>query len=153
MPAPTRHVHVHAAGTPHPPDPAWKAWDDAWTRQAAILTGRTDLTVVVAPGAGGGAPELLLPRPRAASRSTPPTSPTPRHRRPARPGHKRSVPTGYGLLVHGAAHAAHSRWDPPPGTPPILAHVADLLEESRAESANAPAAAATAAGCATPSQP
>ncbi|AGZ44779.1 VWA domain-containing protein [Actinoplanes friuliensis] len=52
---------------------------------------------------------------------------------PARAAHKRAVPTGYGLLVHGAAHAAHSRWTAPPGTPPILAHVADLLEESRAE--------------------
>src|SRR5205085_10161962 len=43
-------------------------------------------------------------------------------------------PTAYGLLVHEAAHAAHSRWTAPDGTPPVLAHVADVLEESRAES-------------------
>jgi uncharacterized protein with von Willebrand factor type A (vWA) domain len=43
------------------------------------------------------------------------------------------VPTAYGLLVHEAAHAAHSRWHTPAGTPPVVAAVADLLEESRAE--------------------
>jgi hypothetical protein len=43
------------------------------------------------------------------------------------------VPTAYGLLVHEAGHAAHSRWHTPPGTPPVVASVADLLEESRVE--------------------
>jgi hypothetical protein len=36
-------------------------------------------------------------------------------------------------LVHEAAHAAHSHWTCPQGTPPIVAAAADLLEESRAE--------------------
>ncbi|MFD0518970.1 VWA domain-containing protein [Paractinoplanes durhamensis] len=52
---------------------------------------------------------------------------------PRKAGHKKIVPTGYGLLVHGAAHAAHSQWENPPGTAPILAEVAAMLEESRAE--------------------
>jgi hypothetical protein len=43
------------------------------------------------------------------------------------------VPTGYGLLVHEAGHAVHSRWHTPADTPPVVARVADLLEESRAE--------------------
>jgi hypothetical protein len=52
---------------------------------------------------------------------------------PYRAGHKKTVPAAYGLLVHEAGHAAHSRWHTPAGTPPIVADVADLLEESRAE--------------------
>jgi hypothetical protein len=52
---------------------------------------------------------------------------------PRRAGHKKLVPTAYGLLVHEAAHATHSRWRTPAGTPPVVADVADLLEESRAE--------------------
>ncbi|WP_238447367.1 VWA domain-containing protein [Micromonospora sp. 4G55] len=43
------------------------------------------------------------------------------------------MPTAYGLLVHEAAHAAHSRWRTPPGTPPIVAAVTEVLEESRIE--------------------
>jgi hypothetical protein len=35
--------------------------------------------------------------------------------------------------VHEAAHAVHSRWSDPPGTAPVLSHVAAMLEESRAE--------------------
>jgi hypothetical protein len=53
---------------------------------------------------------------------------------PRRATHKRLVPTAYGLLVHEAGHAAHSRWLPvPPGTPPVVADPALLLEESRTE--------------------
>ena len=50
-----RHVH-HAAAAATPPDPAWTRWSAAWTKQVATLTGRRDLTVTVAPGAGRGAP-------------------------------------------------------------------------------------------------
>ncbi|MFJ6199137.1 VWA domain-containing protein [Micromonospora sp. NPDC092111] len=52
---------------------------------------------------------------------------------PYKAGHKKLVPTAYGLLVHEAAHATHSLWDTPPGTPPVVADVAAVLEESRAE--------------------
>ena len=40
----------------HPIDPAWAAWNKAWTRHACRLADRTDLRVVVAPGAAGAAP-------------------------------------------------------------------------------------------------
>ncbi|MFI7208065.1 VWA domain-containing protein [Micromonospora aurantiaca (nom. illeg.)] len=120
-----------------PPAPAcaddWRAWSQAWTRHVPLLTGRTDLTVLVAPGAAGDAPECFYPDLHRIEVDATYIAERPDITDPAKARHKRLVPTGYGLLVHGAAHAAHSRWNTPPGTPPILADVADLLEESRAE--------------------
>jgi VWA domain containing CoxE-like protein len=110
----------------------WQPWSNAWTRQARLLTGRTDLSVHVAPGAGHGSPACFLPDPAVievdANHIGPPDIADPR-----RAGHKKLVPTGYGLLVHEAAHAAHSHWNTPTGTPAVVAAAANLLEESRAE--------------------
>ena len=114
------------------PDDAWADWDRAWTRHIARLAGRADLTVIVAPGAGGGAPACFYPNlKRVEIDATYLGSPDVAD--PRRAGHKQQVPTAYGLLVHEAGHAAHSRWHTPPGTPPVVGNVADLLEESRAE--------------------
>jgi len=132
MPHPSSHLHPHTPRHTSTTDPGWAVWSRAWTRHIPTLTGRTDLTVTVAPGAGGGAPACFYPDTRVievdATHIGAPTVADPR-----RAGHKRLVPTGYGLLVHEAAHATHSRWHTPPGTPPILTQIADLLEESRAE--------------------
>lgn len=131
----TPSTHVDTATNPAAlagPDPTWGAWSAAWTRHAATLTGRQDLTVTVAPGAGGGAPACFYPA-LAAIEVDASHIGTPGVADPRRPGHKRTVPAAWGLLVHEAAHAAHSRWQAPPATPPVLAEVADLLEESRAE--------------------
>ncbi|MEU4660211.1 VWA domain-containing protein [Micromonospora chalcea] len=130
------HPHTHLRpGTPPPPAGAadWRAWSQAWTQHVPLLTGRTDLTVLVAPGAAGDAPECFYPALNRIEVDATYIADSPDVTDPAKARHKRIVPTGYGLLVHGAAHAAHSRWTTPPGTPPILATVADLLEESRAE--------------------
>ncbi|MET7831308.1 VWA domain-containing protein [Micromonospora sediminicola] len=120
-----------------PPTPAgasdWHNWSAAWTKHVPLLTGRTDLTVLVAPGAAGEAPECFYPDLNRIEVDATYIAERPDVTDPAKARHKRIVPTGYGLLVHGAAHAAHSRWTTPPGTPPILAAVADMLEESRAE--------------------
>ncbi|SCL26045.1 VWA domain containing CoxE-like protein [Micromonospora nigra] len=120
-----------------PPTPAgasdWHDWSAAWTKHVPLLTGRTDLTVLVAPGAAGDAPECFYPDLNRIEVDATYIADRPDVTNPAKARHKRLVPTGYGLLVHGAAHAAHSRWTTPPGTPPILAAVADMLEESRAE--------------------
>ncbi|WKU03417.1 VWA domain-containing protein [Micromonospora sp. HUAS LYJ1] len=107
-------------------------WSDAWTRHLPILTGRHDLTVHVAPGAGGGAPACFLPMARRVEVDATHIG-TPDVADPHKAGHKKLVPTAYGLLVHEAAHATHSLWDTPPGTPPVVADVAAVLEESRAE--------------------
>ncbi|MFI7208467.1 VWA domain-containing protein [Micromonospora aurantiaca (nom. illeg.)] len=112
--------------------PDWSAWSDAWTRHIPVLTGRTDLTVTVAPGAGGGAPACFYPDARRIEVDATHIG-APDITDPRRAGHKRLVPTAYGLLVHEAAHAVHSLWTTPDGTPPVVAAVADLLEESRAE--------------------
>ncbi|MGC9668491.1 vWA domain-containing protein [Planosporangium sp. 12N6] len=131
MPHPSSHLH---AGTPTTgtTDPAWDEWSRAWTRHIPTLTGRSDLTVTVAPGAGGGAPACFYPDTGRievdAVHIGAPTVADPR-----RAGHKNLAPTAYGLLVHEAAHATHSRWRTPAGTPPVVAEVADLLEESRIE--------------------
>jgi hypothetical protein len=129
MPHPSSHLHPAPLTTAHTD---WTAWDRAWTRHITTLTGRTDLSVVVAPGAGGGAPACFYPNDKRvevdATHIGKPTAADPR-----RAGHKKLVPTAYGLLVHEAGHAAHSRWTTPAGIPPVVAQVADLLEESRAE--------------------
>ncbi|MDG4755765.1 VWA domain-containing protein [Micromonospora sp. WMMD718] len=120
-----------------PPTPAgasdWHDWSAAWTQHVPLLTGRTDLTVLVAPGAAGDAPECFYPALNRIEVDATYIADRPDVTDPTKARHKRIVPTGYGLLVHGAAHAAHSRWTTPPGTRPILAAVADMLEESRAE--------------------
>ncbi|MFG2043942.1 VWA domain-containing protein [Dactylosporangium sp. NPDC048998] len=129
MPHPSTHLHPDPLTAAHED---WADWDRAWTRHIAKLTGRTDLTVVVAPGAGGGAPACFYP-PAGRVEVDATYIGAPDVADPRRAGHKNLVATAYGLLVHEAAHAAHSRWSTPAGTPPIVASVADLLEESRAE--------------------
>ncbi|MFD6754898.1 VWA domain-containing protein [Micromonospora gifhornensis] len=128
------HTHLRP-GTPptRPGANDWQAWSQAWTQHVPLLTGRTDLTVLVAPGAAGDAPECFYPNLHRIEVDATYIAERPDITDPTKARHKRLVPTGYGLLVHGAAHAAHSRWTTPPGTPPILADVAAMLEESRAE--------------------
>lgn len=114
-------------------DPAWKAWNDAWTRQIETLTGLRGLRVVVAPGAGGGAPACYYPDHRRVEIDSAQLGDNPEVTDPAKPRHKKTVATGYGLLVHEAGHAAHSLWTTPEDTPPVVADVAGQLEEARAE--------------------
>ena len=130
MPNPSQHLHPTAPTTAAAPE--WDDWSKAWTRHLPTLTGRTDLTVLVAPGAGGGAPACFYPQHNRIEIDATHIS-TPDIANPRRAAHRKAVPTAYGLLVHEAAHAVHSRWEAPGGTPPILAHVAHLLQESRAE--------------------
>lgn len=129
MPHPSSHLRPAGLTKTHPD---WAEWDQAWTREAAKLTGRTDLTVVVAPGAGGDAPACFYPHFRRIEVDATHIG-DPDIANPRRAAHKKLVPTGYGALVHEAGHAAHSLWTAPPGTPPVVADIAMVLEESRAE--------------------
>ncbi|MDG4760361.1 VWA domain-containing protein [Micromonospora sp. WMMD710] len=131
MPKPSAH-RGSGSGTSAANAPDWLAWSDAWTRHVPVLTGRTDLSVTVAPGAGGGAPACFYPDARRIEVDATHIG-APDITDPRRAAHKRLVPTAYGLLVHEAAHATHSLWTAPAGTPPIVAEVADMLEESRIE--------------------
>jgi hypothetical protein len=129
-----QNTHHHPNAPAHPPaDPGWQQWSRAWTRHIPTLTGRSDLTVVVAPGAGGGAPACTYPDLNRIEVDATFIGGDPTIADPRRPSHKQLVPTAYGLLVHEAAHATHSQWRTPPHTPPVVAAVAELLEESRAE--------------------
>ena len=129
----TNHIGTGTGtGTGTGVDPAWAPWNRAWTRQLRVLTGRDDLTVLVAPGAAGPADARYLPAQRRVEIDAVHIG-TPDITDPTRPRHKNVVPTAYGLLVHEAAHAAHSHWNIPAGTPPVVADAAMLLEESRAE--------------------
>ena len=132
MPHPSIHLRTARRRAHSGTDDTWAAWDDAWTRHIPKLTGRRDLTVVVAPGAGGGAPAIYYPSLKRIEVDAKYVG-SPDVADPRRAAHKQQVPTAYGLLVHEAGHATHSRWHTPPGTPPVVANVADLLEESRAE--------------------
>jgi hypothetical protein len=131
MPPTTNHVAPPASLTPA--DPAWAGWDRAYTRALPRLTGRRDLTAVVAPGAGAGAPACYHPDHRRIEINAVHIGTHPDVTDPRRATHKQQAPTGYGLLVHEAAHAAHTRWRIPDHTPPLVAAAARLLEESRAE--------------------
>lgn len=144
MAASTGHVH-HAPAPPATPtapsaptaagagvDPRWNAWSIAWTKQIAILTGRAGVTVTVAPGAGHGAPACYIPSLDAVEVDAAIIG-DPTVTNPLRASHKKDVPGPYGALVHEAAHAVHSLWTDPPGTPPVVSHIAAMLEESRAE--------------------
>src|SRR2546421_12279293 len=119
MPSVATHIHHTPAAVPAPADPAWARWSTAWTRQIKTLTGRGDLTVTVAPGAGRGAPACHIPALNSievdAALIGDPTIADPR-----RPGHKTMVPAAYGALVHEAPHAVHSRWRKPAGTAPVV---------------------------------
>jgi Mg-chelatase subunit ChlD len=129
-----QYAHNHPGDPAQPPaDPDWRRWSQAWTRHVPRLTGRSDLTVVVAPGAGGGAPACTYPDLNRIEVDAAFIGDDPTIADPWRPNHKQLVPTAYGLLVHEAAHATHSQWRTPPHTPPVVAAVAELLEESRAE--------------------
>lgn len=116
-----------------PPGSPWAPWSAAWTTQAAALTGRTDATVTVAPGAAGDSPARCYPA-TAEIEIDAGLIPDPTIADPRRAGHKAKVPVAYGALLHEVAHVLHSQWNPPPGTPPVIADVALLLEESRIES-------------------
>jgi Mg-chelatase subunit ChlD len=118
---------------PVPDDEQWQPWSQAWTKHVPLLTSRNDLHVFVAPGAAGDSPECFYPTLRRIEIDANYIADDPTITDPRKAGHKRLVPTGYGLLVHGCAHATHSLWTTPAGTPPILAEVAEMLEESRAE--------------------
>lgn len=131
MPHPAN--HIRPTGSPKVADSDWAAWNRAWTKHVKVLTGRTDVTVTVAPGAGGGADACFYPLQKRIEVNAVHIGDDPKVADPARAAHRKQVPTAYGLLVHESAHAAHSRWLTPDGTPPIVAAAADLLEESRAE--------------------
>ncbi|WP_020499946.1 VWA domain-containing protein [Sciscionella marina] len=133
----TPHVATRTAAPTavFPAQPGWLSLSAAFGNEAPTIADRDDLIVTVAPGAGHGAPACFFPDLAAievdGTHLTPGVDPA--TVAPHRVGDRRRYRTLWGLLTHECAHAAHSRWRAPDGTPPGAAAAATLLEESRIE--------------------
>jgi hypothetical protein len=101
-----------------------------------MIADRDDLLVTISPGAGHGSPAAFLPAHATIEidgehlDGVDPGSVT-----PARVADQNRIPTVWGLFTHECAHARHSVWRSPPGTPAGVAAAAELLEEPRIEAA------------------
>ncbi|MFD8114381.1 vWA domain-containing protein [Streptomyces microflavus] len=151
------HHHVQLPATTRDDEADLARWDDdgappaqprsspaAWLRVGAelgdrlvALSGRNDLLVTCRPGTRSGAPAAYFPtlgevefdaRLFAAFQ--------PHEINPRIMGDEERYPAAWGVLVHEAAHAAHSVWTQPAGADPRVVEAALLLEESRVEGAH-----------------
>ncbi|WP_329521839.1 hypothetical protein [Spirillospora sp. NBC_01491] len=124
-----------AAGATRPTDPRgpWLRLSAAFTDAVTDLTEREDLTVRCAPGLGGGAPGCFIPALATIELDGAHLGQYPGTCDPSRPSDRHRYPALWGVLVHEAAHAAHSRWTVPDGVPTAAVEVAMALEESRIE--------------------
>jgi VWA domain containing CoxE-like protein len=132
---------AHLAPAPAPaapipaPGPDWQALSKAMTAQLPPIAGRDDLTVTCAPGAGLGAPGCFIPDLDRIEIDGRHLGIDPRTADPASPADRDRYPATWGVLTHEAAHAAHTRWTPPPPAAAAWADAALILEESRIEAA------------------
>lgn len=150
------HHHVQPAAAPDD-DADLARWDDdgappaqprssptAWLRVGAelgdrlvALSGRQDLLVTCRPGTRSGAPAAYFPRLAEIEFDAGLFAPLQPHEvRPRIVGDEEHYPAAWGVLVHEAAHAAHSVWEEPAGADPRVVEAALLLEESRVEGAH-----------------
>ncbi len=131
MPA---HTIANPTLTPTSPQGNWLALSARLARQLPALADRGDLVVACTPGAGRGAPacylhhQAMIEIDGALFGSLDPATVD-----PARMLDRYRYAPAWGALIHEAAHARHSRWTPPTGTPPAVVDAAMLLEESRIE--------------------
>ncbi|PPK63374.1 VWA domain-containing protein [Actinokineospora auranticolor] len=119
-----------------PTRPEWLTLSAALADEVGVIAGRHDLLVTIAPGAGGGAPACFYPTRALIEVDGVHLGVDPATADPADPHDRGRYPTAWGLLTHECAHAAHSVWEPPDGTPPGIIDAAMLLEESRMEAAH-----------------
>ncbi len=113
----------------------WERLSAALTDLAPMVAGREDLSVVIAPGAGQGAPACLLPAQARIEIDGTHLAVDPDTADPAHVADRYRYPTAWGLLVHECAHGRHTRWEPGAAAPPAAVRAAMLLEESRIEAA------------------
>lgn len=151
------HHHVQPPATTQDEDADLARWDDdgappaqprsspaAWLRVGAelgdrlvTLSGRQDLLVTCRPGTRSGAPAAYFPtlgEVEIDARLFAPLQPHEIH--PRIVGDEKRYPAAWGVIVHEAAHAAHSVWTAPAGANPRVVEAALLLEESRVEGAH-----------------
>jgi hypothetical protein len=126
------------------PPPQPRSSPATWLRVGAelgdrlvALSGRQDLLVTCRPGTRSGAPAAYFPGLAEIEFDAGLFAPLQPHQvRPRIVGDEEHYPAAWGVLVHEAAHAAHSLWEQPAGAEPRLVEAALLLEESRVESAH-----------------
>ncbi|GAA2678113.1 hypothetical protein GCM10010400_46560 [Streptomyces aculeolatus] len=151
------HHHVQSPATTPDDDADLARWDDdgappaqprtspaAWLRVGAelgdrlvALSGRQDLLVTCRPGTRSSAPAAYFPGLAEIEFDASLFAPLQPHEiHPRIVGDEERYPAAWGVLVHEAAHAAHSVWVEPNGADPRVVEAALLLEESRAEGAH-----------------
>ena len=118
-----------------PPAGAWLKLSAALTGQVPPIAGRKDLVVTCAPGAGHGSPACFFPALAAIEVDGTHLGVAPATANPASPADRERYPVTWGALIHECAHAAHTRWTPPPAEAAAWAEAARMLEESRIETA------------------
>ncbi|WP_433892546.1 hypothetical protein [Streptomyces sp. CA-111067] len=150
-------AHHHVQSSTALDDADLARWDDdgapsaqprsspaAWLRVGAelgdrlvALSGRQDLIVICRPGTRSGAPAAYFPRLAEVEFDARLFEPLRPHEvNPRIVGDEERYPAAWGVLVHEAAHAAHSVWEEPAGADPRVVEAALLLEESRVEGAH-----------------
>ncbi|MFI0354228.1 hypothetical protein [Actinomadura sp. 9N407] len=115
------------------PRSPWLRLSAAFTDAVTDLTDREDLTVRCAPGLGCGAPGCFVPSLATVELDGTHLGQRPATCDPSRPSDRERYPALWGVLVHEAAHATHTRWTPPGGAPAAAVDAALVLEESRIE--------------------
>jgi hypothetical protein len=151
------HHHVQSSATAPDDEADLARWDDdgappaqprsspaAWLRVGAelgdrlvALSGRQDLLVTCRPGTRSGAPAAYFPRLAEIEFDAGLFAPLQPHEiRPRIVGDEEHYRAAWGVLVHEAAHAAHSLWEQPDDAAPRVVQAALLLEESRIEGAH-----------------
>ncbi|MBA9005884.1 vWA domain-containing protein [Thermomonospora cellulosilytica] len=116
------------------PTGAWLRLSAAMAEMVVDLADRDDLAVVCAPNAGRGAPGCFLPNlAQIEIDGTHLGSVDVNTCNPLRSGDISRYPALWGVLAHEAAHARHTRWDPPQGVDGAQVEAAILLEEPRIE--------------------
>ncbi|MEO3827356.1 hypothetical protein [Actinomadura sp. B10D3] len=115
---------------------AWLRLSAAFTEEITDLADRDDLTVTCAPGAGHGAPGCFIPALATVELDGKHLGHHPTTCDPSRPADRDRYPALWGVLVHEAAHASHTRWTVPDGATGAHVEAALALEESRIEAAH-----------------
>jgi hypothetical protein len=131
----TAHTAPAPAARPAPPKGAWLKLSAALAGQVPAIAGRPDLTVTCAPGAGHGAPACFFPALALIEVDGTHLGVDPATADPASPADRERYRATWGALIHECAHAAHTRWTPPPAATAAWAQAARMLEESRIEAA------------------
>ena len=127
---------------------AWLKFSAAMTAQVPPISGRADLTVTAAPGAGHGHAACFTPATATIEINGSHLPVDPATADPARPSDRERYPALWGAVIHECAHAAHTSWQPPKGTSPAWAEAPWRWRNPASSTTSSPAAPATAAGCA-----